>query len=301
MRATLAVLLVVPSMAGCDPAITSRAEGGLAPRPPAVADGGLGEPIGRCTTGQRACNADQTAVESCVDGAWQPAQLCQPGKELCREGACGPCGSFQFSIETKQACSLSVLPGFRLDAESFITIGDQRHRVFGMTRWGKGHLVAWCDATTLSELLKAFPTAEYLGQRIAPRVASFGYRYLCQPGALSDIRLPASITYLGESIPEQYRGDPKSLARDWDVIIECGYGMSEPRDWAPLLVPFVTQEGKGLLAVMDYQSNFLTKDDFDRMNLVTASAGVQFNPLSLPWAPSSTEVVLDCVPDTVIK
>jgi len=298
MKSPLVVVALALGGLACDPAITGHGDSALAPEPPPVTDGGI-RAIS-CTDGQRSCNAAQTGIEECRAGAWTPVEMCQAGQQLCQQGTCTACGKFQFTIATMQACSLSVLPGFRVDAESFIEVGGQQHRVFAMTRWGKGHLVAWCDSTTLPELLGAFATTAYLGQSASPRVASFGYRYLCQPGALANIKLPASITYLGEAIPDRYLGDPKALARDWDVIIECGYGMSMPRDWAALLVPFVTQEGKGLLAAMDYEGA-VTREEFDRMNLVTAGAGVAFNPLNLPWAPASTEVVLDCVPDTLIR
>jgi hypothetical protein len=304
MRAPLRAALTTLVIAACDPSIISTTEAGRPPDPLPGADAGPGVdrgPIPTCADGELSCNPDQTMVEQCMAGSWKPVKTCQPEAELCQKGACTACGRFKFTVETMQACSLSLLPGFEVDAESFITVGGQRHRVFAMSRWGKGHIVAWCDTTTIPQLLAAFKTTDYLGQTTSPRVASFGYENLCRPGALSGINLPTSITYLGNSLPEHYWGDPKALARDWDVIIHCGYGMTRPRDWSPLLVPFVEQEGKGLLAAMDYESSFITKADFDRMNVVTARSGIQFNPLNLPWAPASTEVVLDCVPDTVIK
>jgi hypothetical protein len=45
--------------------------------------------------------------------------------------------------------------------------------------------------------------------------------------------------------------------------------MSMPGDWAAVLVPFVAQEGKGLLAAMDYEGG-VTREEFESTNLVTA-------------------------------
>jgi hypothetical protein len=293
-------------IAACNPAITTgeasaRRDAGRPPDPLPSADAG-GAPT--CREGETSCTADQAAVQRCTSGAWRPETSCRPGEELCQRGACLACGKFHFTIDTKQSCSLSVLPGFKVDAESFIRLEGKDYRVFAMTRWGKGHLVAWCDATTLGSLLAAFRVEEYLGQRVSPRVASFGDKYLCRPGALATSgvpRLPDSITYLGETLPEGYLDDPASLAADWDVLVYCGFRVPMPQDLPPALVPFVERDGKGLLAVMDYMGPAvgITTADFDRMNAVTAKAGIQFDSNNLAWAPASTEVVLECVPDLI--
>lgn len=217
---------------------------------------------------------------------------------------CGPdagpdsgceCESLQFSIDTQQSCALSILPGFEMDGEGFIEIGGTPHRVFALDRWGSGHVVAWCDATTLPLLLDAFDVTGYLGQVPDPRVASFGDHYLCDPpGAAGG--LPMTIQYQGDDLPAQYRGDAAALAADWDVIILCGFRMTWAYDWVQELGAFVSTHGKGLLAVGEYES-LATTTDFQNLSNITSPAGIVFEPLNLPWAPAAAEVSLDCVPD----
>jgi len=120
-----------------------------------------------------------------------------------------------------------------------------------------------------------------------------GYAYLCNEGALTG-KVPA--THLGLSLPQQYVDNPGALARDWDVLIFCGYGVSWNPAWRAPIQEFVSANGKGLLAVMDYEGA-VTVNDFARMSEITSPAGIGFNALNLPWAPASTTVALDCVRD----
>ncbi len=214
----------------------------------------------------------------------------------CADGEECDCYSVEFSIDTMQSCAMSILPGFEMDGEGFIQLGGTDHRVFAMDRWGTGHVVAWCDGTTLPQLLEAFNVAGYLGQVPSPRVASFGDAYLCQPGGIPSNPVPDWVEYQGLQLPVQYQGDPAGLAADWDVIILCGFRRSWTYNWADDIGSFVADHGKGFLAVMEYES-LANDDDFTSMSLITSQDGIVFEPLNLEWAPASAEVTLDCVPD----
>jgi hypothetical protein len=47
--------------------------------------------------------------------------------------------------------------------------------------------------------------------------------------------------------------DPGALARDWDVLIFCGYGFSWNPGWRAPIRDFVSTYGKEFPAVMDYE------------------------------------------------
>jgi hypothetical protein len=192
---------------------------------------------------------------------------------------------------------MSVTPGATLDGESFIDIGGQDYRVFAVNRWGAGHFMAWCDASTLGELIEEVDVAGYLGQKAAPKVASAGNYSTCAPGIVGVPYVPDWVEYLGSEIPAMYLGHPELLAADYDVLILCGYHTAWEPAWVPLIGSFVTEYGKGFLAVMDYVGYDITETDFTRMSEITADAGIIFDPLSLAHAPTATQVVLECVPD----
>jgi hypothetical protein len=220
---------------------------------------------------------------NCPDGS-------TPGDPGCE------CGKLEFSIDTQQSCAISVLNGFTLDGEGFINLGGQDHRVFAMDRWGAGHVIAWCDSTTLPQLLAAFNVTGYLGQTDNPKVLSFGDDFLCKPGGIASNPLPSYIQYQGFDMPAQYKGNAAQLAADWDVIIFCGFRIDWTTDWAPEIAEFVSTHGKGFLGVMDYEG-VVEADDFQNMSKITSPAGIVFDPLNLAWAPSSTTVSIECVPD----
>lgn len=228
---------------------------------------------------------DDGAVDapSCPDGGI-------PGEPGC------DCGKLEFAIDTKQSCALSILPGFAMDGEGFIQLAGQNHRVFAMDRWGKGHVVAWCDSTTIPELLSAFDVRGYLGQVDQAKVASFGDDYLCQPGKIPSQALPSWIQYLGPDLPAQYQGNAALLAQDYDVVLFCGFRIPWATDWSQEIGEFVSVHGKGFLAAMDYEG-VVEQQDFDNMSKITQAAGIVFEPLNLAWAPSSTSVSIECVPD----
>ena len=250
-----------------------------------------------CTSGQMGCN--QLDVLTCVDGAWETTESCTQDVELCEAGACVPCPELSFDLETKQACAMTILPGFEMDAESYITLEGQDHQVLAMDRWGNGHITAWCDGTTLGDLLLSFDLAQYLGQVPTPRVASFGDQAICSYQGWVGSPVPSWVQYQGENLPMQYRSNPALLAADWDVVIFCGFRISWSYDWSNEIREFVATHGKGFLAIMDYEG-VVQGTDFTNMTTITSQAGIQFEPLNLAWAPSSTNVVLDCVPDVPI-
>ncbi len=215
-------------------------------------------------------------------------------KPTCVGAVCGTCPVIQFSIQTMQACAISLPPGFDLDAEAFIQVGGTDHRVLAIDRWGSGHIIGWCDGTTTHTLLDSFDVLRYLGQTTSPKVASVGDQYLCKPGAVS--QLPSSITWLGEDLPASYHQNAVQLAADWDVLIFCGFRIPWSTDWSAEISSFVSDHGKGLLAVMEYEG-VAQPQDFQNMTNITDGAGIVFEPLNLPWAPASADVLLDCVPD----
>jgi len=294
-RTILVIALITSASIACGPSGSSDTDAGIgsidAQLTPTVDAG----PI--CTEGQLSC--DQLDVLTCVDGAWETTASCQQDVQLCEAGACVDCPELNFSLETKQACAMTILPGFEVDAESFITLEGADHRVLAMDRWGAGHIVAWCDGTTLGDLLLSFNLAEYLGQTDTPRVASFGDDAICAYEGWVGSPVPAWVQYQGEDLPAQYRGNPSALAADWDVVIFCGFRIPWAYDWSAEIASFVATHGKGFLAVMDYEG-VVQSTDFTNMSLITSQAGIRFDPLNLAWAPSSTDVVLDCVPDIPI-
>jgi len=204
------------------------------------------------------------------------------------------CEELSFNIDTKQSCSLDLLDGFELDGEGFITLEGMDHRVFALDRWGDGHIVAWCDGTTASDLTTAFEVFAYLGQVDNPKVASYGDTSLCEDGTINDF--PGSVPYLGQDLPAQYVGDAAKLAADYDVIILCGFRIPWTTDWSSVLAQYVGVHGKGLLAVGEYEG-VSEQVDFDELTKITSPSGIVFNPLNLDWAPSATTVAIDCVPD----
>ena len=67
--------------------------------------------------------------------------------------------------------------------------------------------------------------------------------------------------------------------------------------WAPLLQSYVSDFGRGLLAVMDYQGFDIGPSGFAAMNDVVAPSGVSVNGVSLDWADAQATVAIDCVPN----
>jgi hypothetical protein len=179
--------------------------------------------------GATTCLDDLTAA-TCEGGQWVVTEECADGTQLCEDGACVDCEDIAFTIQTMQSCAISILDGFEMDAEGFIELSGE-HRVFAMDRWGDdGHVIAWCDSTTINALLEAFNVTGYLGQVDEPVVASFGDYYLCNPAGLPGY-MPDYVNYLGEDLPAEYQGHPEMMAADFDVLIMCGFRIDWPYDW----------------------------------------------------------------------
>ncbi|MBW2275851.1 MAG: hypothetical protein JRF63_00075 [Deltaproteobacteria bacterium] len=241
------------------------------------------------------CLDDLTAA-ICQDGEWVVTDECADGTQLCEDGECIDCENIEFNIATQQSCAISILDGFEIDGEGFIELYDEEYRVFAMDRWGDdGHIIAWCDSTTINALLEAFNVTGYLGQVEEPVVASFGDYYLCNPDGLEGY-MPDYVNYLGEDMPAEYIGHPELMAADFDVLILCGFRIDWLTDWSAEIQSFVTDYGKGFLPAMDYEGT-VTLEDFDKVNEIIAPTGIEFEPLNLAWAPASCSVVLECVPD----
>src|SRR5262249_44402791 len=116
-----------------------------------------------------------------------------------REPKCGapappasaPCGPMHFSLQTAESCALSIQKP--MDATGLVPFScpatlawgnsscpnttETCFEVFAMTRFGKGHVAAWCDSTKTTELIERSKVLPYLGQQREPRVARLGNGY----------------------------------------------------------------------------------------------------------------------------
>jgi hypothetical protein len=246
-----------------------------------------------CDEGEVICQGDLTVAE-CIGGSWVVITTCEEGSQLCEDGECIDCVDIDFSIMTMQSCSIDILDGFEVDGEGFIEIEGDDHRVFAMDRWDEGHIIAWCDGTTLGTLLEAFNAIGYLGQVDDPVVVSFGDDFLCNPEVYS--LLPDYMTYLGQDLPAEYQNDPEQMAADFDVLVFCGFRIPWAYDWVDEVAQFVAEQGKGFLAVMEYEG-VSEMDDFTNMSAITEPSGIVFNPMNLDHAQTEISVYIECVPD----
>jgi hypothetical protein len=228
-------------------------------------------------------------------------------------GAPGPppaasCGPLKMPLSTRFACGISLTDCAPVDAEGFVTVQvcprclveDScdgapfgQHRVFAMSRLGAGHVIGWCDTTSLVELIGSFDAYGYLGRSSAPRVASIG-RFPCEPNSQSPV---PSASYLGATLPAKYK-DAAALAADWDVLIACGTDWDLTNSFVSIVGPFVREYGRGLLAVSDYVCADESKPlepAFGQMNAIIVDAGFIFEPVNL--GNGSGDVDLPCVAD----
>ena len=204
------------------------------------------------------------------------------------------CNGIKIQIATQQSCAMTILQGFTMDGEGFITVNNVKERVFAMDRYGMGHIIGWCDSTTMPQLLQSFDVRGYLGQKQSAKVASFGDNFLCNPAMYT--QLPMWMEYQGQDLPAKYKGNAALLAQDWDAIVFCGFRIPWATDWTSEIDAFVSQYGKGFLGAMDYEG-VVMMNDFTNMTKITKAAGIQFDPLNLPWSPATLNASLDCVPD----
>lgn len=237
-----------------------------------------------------------------------PEQDMVEGSNACDGGRCD-CSQHSFTIETRQSCEIDVnqdsaLPGaLPLDAEAFITLGGEDHRVFALDSFGSGRVVAWCDGSTISELSRAFPLYEYLAQNDEPRIASVGYGTFCQgvspTGSDENESWPSLgldgrvVDYVGTNLPLEYLSNPEQLAADYDGLIVCAYLNTWTEDFSDVVRSFVMDHGKGLAVVGEYASS---EEDIQLLNDYIAGTGLEFRLVSLDWAPTDAAVTLDCVP-----
>jgi hypothetical protein len=237
---------------------------------------------------------------------FEPPETDAGSEPFCSDPPC-ECSAYSFSIDTRQSCALDLNeltadPGaLPLDAESFIEIQSTPFRVFAMDRWGAGHVLAWCDGTTFDELVKQIPVFEYLGQTASPRIASVGYEFFCGAShtlGTEDYGFTTDqVTYLGTALPAEYLDDPAALAADWDGLLVCVNGADWTTDFSDTVRRFVRDEGRGVAIVGEYQS---PAEEQAKASDYILGTGIEFQALSLPWAPSATAVDLDCVADVPV-
>src|SRR5262249_26505927 len=107
------------------------------------------------------------------------------------------CGDLSLHMQTQASCALGLADGASLDGEGFIQAHVCKtfpggpvcrepgprdcHRVLAMNRFQAGHVMGWCDGTTLGALVGGMDAFAYLGATDAPRVASVGHVYPCPP------------------------------------------------------------------------------------------------------------------------
>lgn len=216
------------------------------------------------------------------------------------------CGPLAFRIETEAACAIDLAAGASLDAEGFMTANAREcdpcgpdpgcvnatkthcNRIFTMNRFGAGHIIGWCDSTTLDRLIAELDALTYLARTNTPRVALVGAGYPC-PNA------DEWGEYLGETLPDDAL-DPASLAAEWDVVIACGALSGADGVWQATLQSYVRDYGGGLLVVEDYKlACAANQASLVALNALTEPAGFLFMPIDLEWAP--IEVELPCVAD----
>lgn len=291
----------VPAASGAQDSGTDDADGGTGA---AGIEGGAA-PTVTCDAQElaaacdgRECGASIECGQSC--GACPNGAMCEQGLCVTPEEACATspetceCLPLDFAIPTRQSCAIDASAA--IDGEGFIEVDGGTHRVLAINRWGEGHLIAWCDASMSDELLMSFPALPYLGRSASPRFASFGNPPMCD-GDFGVQTFEVNPVYLGNDLPDKYLGDPAGLAADYDVLMVCGAYTAWKPEWAALLQAYVTEQGKGLFVVMDYQGWDHTLDDFDQMNAVIAPSGIAFDPVDLSWADASVNVGVECLPD----
>ncbi len=240
----------------------------------------------------------EEASEVLVADLAELPQECEAGTPGC------DCNPVSFEVATRASCDMRLVDGVEVDGAGYLSVNGEERLVFAMSRWGDGHVIAWCDSTSGIELMEEFPGWEYLGQSETPRIAVIGSHWGCDDRT--------SYPYWANQMPDEYVGNPQKLAEDWDVIMLCGFHMGIdpdaetlpddpealwPDDLQPTLTSFVKDYGKGLYMVMDYYGNVVRDYDLVHMNDISRDAGFEFLPSNLPWGDASATFALDCVPD----
>jgi hypothetical protein len=283
-----------------DPSATRAGSGGNG----AAGSSGVGTGMPE-QAGTGGCGAEESAA-ACAGIECGVAPMCErfcgscPANAQCKGGRCEPndCAPLDLAIEVYGACALDLASGVDLDGEAFIDADGRQQRVLALNRWGTGHFIAWCDSSTLVDLVTGVNARRYLGRSDSARVASFGDDFMCNPGSVSAYPLPPWVTYLGQSLPIQYRDAPEALAADWDAVIFCGYRIEWDEAWIPTLQAYVNEHGRGLLASLDYAGVDARPSDFAHMNAVIAPTGVTFLEVLNFQATAMVSVdEQECVPD----
>ncbi len=221
------------------------------------------------------------------------------------DGACQGCVDLTLNITFAATSELTLLPTFTLDGEGFIKRDGLLHRVFAMSRWGKGHVVALADTNAAAALFQAGDFRGYLGAKANARVASFGNGY-CDPSqGPAPYTFPSWLEYQGQNLPPRYSGHPDLLAADFDAVVLCGFSIPWSTRWAADLEAFAKVYGKGFMAVTEFgggATGLATAKDFAELNLITELAGLRFEDVQLGGGDNKGDegllaTTLTCVPD----
>ena len=165
-----------------------------------------------------------------------------------------------------------------------------------MNRWGRGHVLAFCDRTTLAELLEHGDIRRYLTSSGAlPRIATVGDGYPCVASD-DDSRTISPATHLRGDGLAALIADPARASEEWDLIVICADSVPEPPvdEILPLLERFVRDDGGGLAVVADYLL-YLGAERAERLSRLIEPAGFRFVSMALPDA--TFDLDLPCVPD----
>jgi hypothetical protein len=206
----------------------------------------------------------------------------------------------ELDLLTRQSCEIALDPSVMPLGEAYISSGGMPRRILVQQRWGEGHLLSFCDMTSVWELAYRADLPALLGQP-GGRVGSMGYDTLCgpwrEPPVSSDVPIPdLPIEFLGTPPPESLN-DPVRLAERVDVVFLCGRIVFLWLDhWIDTLRRFVTEQGKAILVAMDYVGTGTIdhREDYPFVNELVRPAGVEFVETSIPWSVAEASGTLLC-------
>lgn len=164
----------------------------------------------------------------------------------------GDCKQRSFDQSTYASCSVRAECD-HLSGEGYVCYSDGGcARVLALRDFGRGRVLAYGDSTSLGDLFTRQNLPAVLSAKAAPRIASFGDTFICRE-SIGYPPLPDGVRYLGMQLPATWP-DGRALARDWDVLVWCGWRNDGPDAGpAPGLFAEYVSEGGGLIAVFDYQ------------------------------------------------
>lgn len=207
------------------------------------------------------------------------------------------CIECSITLDTTQSGSLESIDNNTFLAEMYLG----QEIVYALDEVGPGRVIYTGDSNILNSEITDCPLYEWLGQTDMqlPSLASIGSN-LCSGIGNNLPNYQGSWTFLGESLPNQYVGDPAALAADYDVVIYCPVRFNG----APLTlaesgtyVDFVTQQGGGLYLVSEYFGGGIDQQAVDNINSIANPLDANFLPTNLNWGQADGEVMIDCFPN----